>query len=172
MDGAEFLALAKRLRRVTAEQAALLIVNDRVDIAAASGADGVHLGQTDLPCTEARKLLRANAVIGVSTHEMGEARGAASDGADYVGAGAVFHTQTKVPERLAGLEYIRALASEMEIPFYAIGGINADTVPSVLEAGASRVAVCSAIIGADDVEGAARSIRNLLPAPEESDKVG
>ncbi len=159
LGDAEFLALARRLRAVTAEERAVFIVNDRADIAAASDADGVHLGQGDLACVEARKLLGAGAVIGVSTHAVAEAERAAADGADYIGVGPVFTTQTKAVERLAGLEYVRAVSSaQITIPFYAIGGITAETVKAVLDAGAKRVAVCSAVISADDVEAAARQI--------------
>jgi len=166
MEGREFLAAARRLRAATGELGALFIVNDRVDVAAAAGADGVHLGQTDLPPTEARKLLGPGAIIGVSTHSIEEARRAVADGADYIGVGTIFATQTKVPKRLAGLEYVRAVASETRIPGYPIGGMNADTIPSVLEAGGDRAAVCTAIIAADDIEAAARRIRNLLPERE------
>lgn len=165
MDGAKFLAAAKRLREVTAELGALFIVNDRADVAAASDADGVHLGQADLPCGEARDMLGSGAVVGVSTHSIEQARRAADDGADYIGVGTVFATETKPPDRLAGLEYVRAVADEVTIPFFAIGGINAGNMPSVLEAGADRVAVCSAVIAADDPEAAATEIRGLLPRP-------
>ena len=163
MDGGEFLALAKRLRAVSSELGALFIVNDRIDIAAASEADGVHLGQTDAPCTEARKLLGSGAVIGVSTHAIEEARRAEADGADYIGVGTIFATQTKTPKRLAGVAYVRAVASEIGIPGYPIGGMKAGVIPSVVEAGGDRVAVCTAIISASDVEAAAREIRALLP---------
>ena len=167
IESAEFLAAAKRLRAVTAELGALLIINDRADIAAAADADGVHVGQTDLPAAEAHRLLGAGSIVGVSTHSLDEARHAVANGADYIGAGTVFATQTRRAERLSGLDYIRACAAEVRIPFFAVGGISADNVPSVIHAGASRVAVCSAVIGADDVEAAARSIRRLLPTHKE-----
>ncbi len=163
MPAGEFLALARQLRTVCSEERALFIVNDRIDIAAASGADGVHLGQTDVSCVEARKLLGSGAIVGVSTHAIEEARQAEADGADYIGVGTIFATQTKVPKQLAGLEYVRAIASEIRIPGYPIGGMKAGVIPSVVEAGADRVAVCTAIIAADDVEAAAREINALLP---------
>ncbi len=169
MDGGEFLALARTLRAVCSELGALFIVNDRVDIAAASDADGVHLGETDVPLADARRLLGAGAIIGVSTHAIEEARQAEADGADYIGVGTIFATQTKVPKRLAGLDYVREVASEIRIPGYPIGGMKAEVIPSVVEAGADRVAVCTAIISADDVEAAAREIRDLLPSGEGED---
>ncbi len=163
MDSAPFLAAAKRLRDVTAELGALFIVNDRADVAAAADADGIHVGQTDLPVAQARRLLGGGSIVGVSTHSIDEARRAVAEGADYIGAGAVFATRTRPTQRLAGLDYVRACAAEVRIPFFAIGGITADNLRSVIGAGASRVAVCSAVIGADDVEAAARTIRGLLP---------
>ena len=164
-DDEEVLHSARRLQAVAADLRALFIVNDRVDVAAASGADGVHLGQADLPCREARKLVGPGAVIGVSTHSMEQAREAVADGSTYIGVGPVFPTKTKAPERLAGIEYVRAAATGIGIPFFAIGGITAQNVGAVVEAGAKRVAVCRAVVGADDVEAAARSIRDQLPAP-------
>jgi len=164
MDGGEFLALARQLREVCSELGALFIVNDRADIAAASAADGVHLGRTDIPCAEARKLLGSGAIIGISTHAIEEARRAQADGADYIGVGTIFATQTKVPERLAGLGYVRAVAAEIQVPSFPIGGMKAGVIPSVVEAGGERVAVCTAIISAADVEAAAREIRALLPS--------
>lgn len=164
MAGGEFLALATQLREVCSELGALFIVNDRADIAAACGADGVHLGQTDVPCAEARKLFGSGAIIGVSTHAIEEARQAEAGGADYIGVGTIFATQTKVPERLAGLEYIRAVAAEITVPGFPIGGMKPGVIRSVIEAGGERVAVCTAIISAADVEAAAREIRALLPS--------
>ena len=163
MCAGEFLALSKQLQAVCSEEGALFIVNDRIDIAAASGADGVHLGETDVSCADARKLLGSGSIIGISTHAIEEARQAEADGADYIGVGTIFATQTKVPKQLAGLEYVRAVASEIRIPGYAIGGMKAGVIPSVVKAGADRVAVCTAIIAADDVEAAAREINALLP---------
>lgn len=169
MDGADFLALAKRLRGVTAEAGAVFVVNDRADIAAASDADGVHLGQTDLGCAEARRLLGAGAVIGVSAGSVEQARQAAQDGADYVGVGAVFATETKAGANVRGLELVRTVTSELSVPVYAIGGIRAENVGSVVAAGAGRVAVCSGIISAGDVEAAARDIKEQLPSAAAED---
>ena len=167
LQGGPFLDSAKRLRRVTAEAGALFVVNDRADIAAACDADGVHLGQTDLPCTEARKLLGANAIIGLTTHSIEEARRAEAGGADYIGVGTIFDTQTKAPSRLAGTEFVRATAAEIAIPAFPIGGINAANLPQVIEAGGDRAAVCTAVIAADDVEAAARELRDQLPRPKD-----
>lgn len=166
MDDRELLGLARRLRAVTAEAGALFIVNDRVHVAAAADADGVHLGPADLPLPAARRLLGAGAILGATTHRIEDARQAVADGADYIGVGPVFATATKPAEPVAGCEYVRAVAAEIHVPFFAIGGISAETIPAVVEAGASRVAVCSAVISTTDVEAAARRIRGLLPAAE------
>ena len=167
LDGRPFLDLAERIRTLTADTGTTFIVNDRVDIAAAAGADGVHLGQTDMPCDRARELLGPGTIIGVSAHNSDEGRRAERDGADYLGVGAVFPTSTKADTTEGGLELVRTMAATAIVPVYAIGGIDADNVGSVVEAGADRVAVCGAVIGADDVEAAARRIREQLPAGEE-----
>jgi len=164
MDDASLLELARRVRRTTSEHGVLFIVNDRADVAAASEADGVHLGRHDLPPGTARDLLGPGAVVGVSTRSVEEARQAVADGADYLGVGTVFETRTKPVEQPAGPHLLRSVAAEVSIPFFAIGGVSADNLPSVLEAGAARVAVCGAILSADDVEAATRRIRSLLPA--------
>ncbi|MFO7899222.1 MAG: thiamine phosphate synthase [Planctomycetota bacterium] len=167
LDGGAFLELARRLRRITTEAGVPLIVNDRADIAAAAGADGVHLGQTDLPAADARALLGPGAIIGISTHDVGEAQAAEEVGADYLGVGAVFPTDTKAATTEGGLGLVREMAGAATVPFYPIGGIDAENVASVVEAGADRVAVCRALVGAADVEAAARRIRDRLPGGEE-----
>jgi len=169
MGGAELLALAKSLRAVTAELGALLIINDCVEVAAAADADGVHLGPDDLPAAEARALLGPGAILGVSARSGDAARQAAADGADYLGVGAVFPTGTKAGADVGGPDRIREVSAAVSIPVYPIGGITADNVASVVAAGADRVAVCSAVIGAGDVEAAARAIKNQLPMSVEED---
>jgi len=167
LSDADLRAQAGRLREVTAELGALLIVNDRVDIAAASDADGVHLGPDDLPCADARELLGGGALIGMSAPDLAQARRAVEAGADYIGIGSVFPTRTKSAVTVRGTDYVREIAARIDIPAYAIGGINAGNVAEVVAAGGDRVAVCSAVISADDVEAAARAIRRQLPPPEE-----
>lgn len=137
---------------------ALFIVNDRVDIALLSEADGVHLGQDDIPLTDARELM-PSAIIGLSTHNLEEAVEARSLGADYISFGPIFQTKTKKDaDTPKGLERLKALANEVSLPIVAIGGITADTALPVLEAGAASVAVISDILLADDMQARAEEI--------------
>ena len=146
----ELRALAEDARRWTRDADALLIINDRADIAAALDADGVHVGQEDLPVREARRLVGPHRLIGVSTHNIEQARQAVLDGADYLGVGPVFPSETKQFDQFAGLGYVRQVAAEISLPWFAIGGIKPENIGAVYEAGAPRVAVSSALCGADD----------------------
>jgi thiamine-phosphate pyrophosphorylase len=147
------------------------IVNDRVDVALAVDADGVHVGQDDMPARLARKLIGQGKILGVSAGSLEEARRALSDGADYVGASPVFSTPTKpdAPSPM-GLEGLRVLAAALAIPVVAIGGINAGNAESMLGCGAAGIAVVSAIVSAEDVEGAARRLRAALSRSREADR--
>ncbi len=158
----EVLELARRLRELTRQAGVLLLVNDRPDIAAIAGADGVHLGQQDLPIAEARRLLRPGAIVGRSTHNLFQARAAEVEGADYIGAGPMFPTDTKDAGPVAGVEYLRQVISEISLPHVAIGGITAENVGLLVEAGAERVAVCSAVIAAADPAREAARIKSQL----------
>jgi thiamine-phosphate pyrophosphorylase len=162
MDGRALAALAGRLARLARRRGALFIVNDRADVAAACGADGVHLGGDDLPIPAARRLLGPSALIGATSHALREARAALSAGADYVSVGPVFPTATKPGLAPAGLGYVRQAARELEAPWFAIGGIGPENVRRVVRAGARRVAVCSAAIGARDPRAAVRALRRAL----------
>jgi thiamine-phosphate pyrophosphorylase len=166
LDGRELLERAKFLVAACHEAGALCIINDRVDIAQLSGADGVHLGQTDLPAAEARKLLGPRALIGVSTHESAHAHQARLDGADYIGAGPVFPSATKPRDISPGLPYLRSLA-DFSLPVFAIAGITLERVPQVVAAGTSRIAVTAAATDTDDVEAACRNLRSALAKPTE-----
>lgn len=158
------LAIAAELRELTDEMGRLLIINDRADIAAIVNADGVHLGQHDLPIAEARRLLRPGAIVGRSTHSVAEAKAAVTEGADYLGVGPMFATETKDAGAPQGPELFRQVAEAIQdVPLMAIGGINADNVSRLVEAGCSAVAVSSAICKADDPKAAARAIREQLP---------
>ena len=168
LPAGRFLRLARELREITAGLGALFIINDHVDIAALSGADGVHQGQDDLPPAEARRILGPDAIIGVSTHAPGDARRAEEDGADYIGVGPIFPTRTKEHRAAVGLDFIPAAAAACALPGFAIGSVNRETLDRVLAAGARRVAVCTGIIGCDDVEGAARWFRERLDASSRS----
>ena len=126
------------------------IVNDRVDLAIAVGADGVHLGQDDLPPRLARPLLRPGMILGLSTHSVEQARRAQADGADYVAVGAMFPTRTKADFELVGPALVRAVRPEIRVPLVGIGGITPDNVGEVIRAGADGVAVISAVCAAGD----------------------
>jgi len=152
------LAMAAELRELCDETGRLLIVNDRADIAAIVGADGLHLGQQDLPIAESRRLLRPDAMIGRSTHSVEQALAAVNEGADYIGIGPMFATATK-DYAPVGVEMLRRVAEAVHIPIAAIGGITATTAGEVFAAGATCVAVSSAVCAAADPKAAAAAIR-------------
>ncbi|MER3475407.1 MAG: thiamine phosphate synthase [Leptolyngbya sp. ERB_1_2] len=140
---------AEKLCQLCREYQALFIVNDRVDLALAVDADGVHLGQEDMPFEWARKLLGQHKIIGRSTHSPEELSRAIAEGADYVGVGPVYETPTKAGRPAAGLEYVHHAAKQCPIPWYAIGGIDTQNIHEVLAAGAERVSVVRAIMQSD-----------------------
>jgi thiamine-phosphate pyrophosphorylase len=147
----EFYRLAIEVRELTRQAGCLLIVNDRVDIAMASQADGVHLGQEDLPLETARKLMGEQKMIGISTHDLRQAQEAASAGADYIGFGPIFGTATKDTGYSArGVEMLREVCAAVKIPVVAIGGITEDNVNQVWNAGADAAAMIGDLMGAKD----------------------
>ena len=154
---------ALELRDLCRARGVPFIVNDRVDIALAVDADGVHVGQDDMPAALARKLIGRDKIVGVSAENVEEARAAIADGADYLGVGAIFATATKSdagkPIGIAGLMKIARVST---IPIVGIAGINATNAASVIRAGAAGVAVVSAVVSADDVERAARELRRVV----------
>lgn len=154
------LSAARAVRELCREHGAVFIVNDHIDLALAVGADGVHLGQHDLPVEVARRLVPGDFIVGVSTNNVGEARAAEAAGASYVAMGAVFPTASKAPERTraASPAVLREVKSAVSVPVVAIGGIDASNVGQVIEAGADAVAVIRAVCGADDVQAAAREL--------------
>lgn len=156
---------ASEIQPIARKFGAAFFVNDRVDVALVAGADGVHLGQDDLPAREARRLLPRPRLIGVSASTREEARRAQKDGADYLGVGPVFATATKpdAGEPL-GLERLAEIAASVEIPVVAIGGITEANVARVFEAGARGAAVVSAVVSAEDVTAAARALKRLIAA--------
>lgn len=158
----ELYPIALRLREMTRAAGVLFIINDFVELAMAVDADGVHLGQQDLPAQVARKLLGPAKLIGVSTHSLEEANVAVMDGADYIGYGPVFQTETKDAGEVKGPDGIRQVRRVVGLPIVAIGGIDADNAGSVIEAGADAVAVISAINAADDIRAAAGRIAALF----------
>lgn len=147
---------ALNLRRVTKEHSAVFVVNDHADIAVAVAAEGVHLGQDDLPCGKARELLGGEKLIGISTHTIEQAVSAEASGADYIGFGPIFHTATKDAGSPKGVEILHELRRRITIPIVAIGGITADNLRPVLETGIDAVAVASSILRGDIRENAGR----------------
>jgi thiamine-phosphate pyrophosphorylase len=160
----ELLALARRLRELTARAGAVFIVNDRPDLARLSHADGLHLGQDDLPVAEARNAGGGDLLIGVSTHSVADALRAARDGADYIGVGPMFETRTKVTGPPLGPGGLREVLAETALPAFAIGGIHAGNLEQIIAAGARRVAVSSAILSSAFIEEATRELRERLDA--------
>jgi thiamine-phosphate pyrophosphorylase len=151
------------LRALTQEFNALFIVNDRPDIALAVNADGVHVGQDDMPADLARKLLGPERILGVSAGNLIEAEAGINAGADYLGVGPIYPTQTKADAGPAtGLHLIEELAMRYSIPLVAIGGITKDNVTQVIQAGASGVAVITAVVNAENVASAARHLRTAI----------
>jgi thiamine-phosphate pyrophosphorylase len=150
-EGGRAVCDAARAVRAATKGRALFIVNDRLDIAILSNADGIHLGQDDIPLVEARRFM-PSAIIGISTHNLEEAKKAESLGADYISFGPIFQTKTKKDaDTPKGIEGLKKLAPNIAIPIVAIGGITADSAISVLEAGASAVAIISDILLVEDV---------------------
>jgi thiamine-phosphate pyrophosphorylase len=154
----EILATAMKLRKVCSQFGALLIINDFLDIALASDADGLHLGQSDLPFAVARRLLPRDKILGCSTTSLQEAIRAEADGADYIAVGSVYATSSKETAVVVGLDTLHHISGAVSLPIVAIGGINEGNVAQVIEAGANSVAVISALLGAGNVERAARHL--------------
>ncbi len=154
---------AARLRAVCRE--ALFLVNDRVDVALAVGADGVHLGQQDLPCLAARRLLGPGKIIGITVSSLEEARQAVREGADYLGVSPIFATATKADAgKPAGVRLLQALRREVELPLIAIGGITLANAPAVIEAGAHGLCAISAVVTQADVRGEIAKFQALFSA--------
>ena len=159
----ELVEVGRALRELARQRGVAFIVNDRVDVALAVDADGVHVGQDDMPARLARKLLGLDKIVGVSASTVEEALQAQADGADYVSASPVFSTPTK-PDAAppTGLEGLRAFVEALRVPVVAIGGINEGNVGEVIKAGAAGVAVISAVVAAPDVAEAARRLRQRI----------
>src|SRR3954447_18630256 len=153
---------ARQLRRLTRGTKTLCIVNDRPDIAAIVGADGVHVGQEDLSVKDARAVVGPRMVVGVSTHNLEQARSAVLDGANYLGAGPTFSSRTKTFDAFVGTEYLRQVAGEVRLPTFAIGGITRDNLDDVLACGIERVAVSSAVIDSANPAAVARELVGRL----------
>jgi thiamine-phosphate pyrophosphorylase len=171
---AEIVAVARRFARACAVHGALFILNDRPDLVAAVGADGVHVGQDDTPIAQARTIVSPERLVGLSTHSPAQIDAAAGSGGggggvDYIGVGPVHETPTKPGRPAVGLKLVRYAAGHAAVPFFAIGGIDPGNLASVRAAGARRVAVVRALTEATDPERAARELRTRLetdPSPE------
>lgn len=150
------------IRQLSQDSRVLVIVNDRPDVAAAVGADGVHLGQEDMALKDARAILGPSKLIGISTHNIAQARAAVLDGANYLGAGPTFPSATKEFAAYAGLEYLRQAAAEIRLPTFAIGGIGPDNLSQVLATGIRHIAVSSAVTGATDPAAVVRKLNEML----------
>lgn len=155
----EFYDLALRVKKITEPRKIPLIINDRIDICMAADADGVHLGQSDIPCREARRILGADKLIGVSAALPEEAAKAQADGADYIGVGAVFPTATKTNTRPVTPGIIREIRAAVTIPFVVIGGVNEENISQLYGLGINGAAVVSSVIARDDITEAARIMR-------------
>lgn len=160
-SSAEMYAEALQLKALCDSFNVPLIINDRLDIAMAVGAAGVHLGQDDLPCAAARKILGEDYIIGVSAHNPAEAKAALQSGADYLGCGAVFGTATKADVKKLGTEGLTAICREKGLPVVGIGGVTADNYREVRAAGADGAAIVSGILAQPDIRTTVRAIAKV-----------
>ena len=156
------LRLAERLRRLTLDAGALFVVNDHVDIALAAGADGVHLGPDDLSVASARRVAADRLAVGASASTVDKARAAVEAGADYIGCGPAFSTPVKQEKAVIGPEGVAAVTTAVEVPVFAIGGIEEANVDQLTVRGINRICVIRAVADADDPESAARRLRGML----------
>ena len=169
LDGAAFLAEAERFTALCRRKGALSIINDSVDAALRSGADGVHIGQEDLAAAEARRILGPGKIVGVSAHSVEEALRAQAAGADYLGVGAAFATGTKADAKPIPRETIRSITAAVNIPVVAIGGITRENILELKGCGLAGAAVVSALFAQRDVRAAAAELRRLCDKIAEED---
>jgi thiamine-phosphate pyrophosphorylase len=157
----DLLTIARKLRDLCSANNVLFIINDYLDITLACDADGLHIGQEDLPVAEARKLLPLDKIIGCSATSLEEAVRAEADGADYIGFGSIYPTETK-EIKVAGIETLQKVRQTVKIPLVAIGGINRSNIKETVSAGADAAAVISAVLQADNIESATRELEGLI----------
>jgi thiamine-phosphate pyrophosphorylase len=160
----DLLAVATTIAPLCHSCGALFIVNDRADIAKLSGADGVHVGQNDLPLVAARTVVGERMLVGVSTHTVEQAREAEAGGADYIGFGAIYSGGLKNVTNAQGLDRLRMVRAAVKLPIVAIGGITQATTPEVLDAGADAVAIITDIVRAADLSAKIRALLALQPS--------
>ena len=162
-DGNEFLVISRSIQKISRAANVPFLINDRIDIALVSDADGVHIGQDDIPLGPARTLVGSNRLVGVSAGTIEDAREAEAGGADYIGAGPVFSTDTKNDAgKPIGIEGLQQIVESVSIPVVGIGGIHRKNVRGVIQCGAAGAAVISAIISAENPESAAREIYDVI----------
>jgi thiamine-phosphate pyrophosphorylase len=164
-SGRDLLAAARAIAAMCRERGAMLIVDDRTDIAMLAGADGVHLGQEDLPLEAARRLAGSEMIIGISTHSVEQAVAAERGGADYIGFGPMYPGGLRNNATGKGLELLREVRKAVRIPIVAIGGITEATIPAVLGAGADACAIITDVVRAPDIAAKVRTILALNPEP-------
>lgn len=158
----EFYKIAVDIKKVTDKYNVPLIIDDRLDIALAVDAAGIHVGQSDMPCEIARKLVGKDKIVGVSAHTVEEALKAQKDGADYLGVGAVFPTGTKKDATDVSMETLKEIVQKVNIPVVAIGGVNQGNVDKLADTGIDGISVISAILGKKDVRKAAKELKEAV----------
>jgi thiamine-phosphate pyrophosphorylase len=158
----EFYETARSVREITSRSDVPFIVNDRLDIALAVDADGVHVGQEDLPCGEVRRIMGEGKIVGVSVSNLREALAARDAGADYLGVGAMYATGTKTDADVTSMDELKKIRTTIALPLVVIGGINAETIPNFKGTGIDGIAVVSAIVASADVAGAARKLKKMF----------
>jgi thiamine-phosphate pyrophosphorylase len=162
LSGKDLLHTANQMRKLCCERNVLFIVNDRIDIALASGAHGVHVGQSDIPPGVVRSLVGDGLIVGVSAKTEDQAKQAVAEGADYLGAGAVFPTSSKQDVRILGLDGLKRVVEATDLPVVAIGGVSEENISTVLKTGVCGAALISSVIGAPDIQKRTRNIREIL----------
>ena len=162
----EYETIARDVKRICDMYDVPLIINDEPAVAVAVGAAGVHVGQEDLEASRVRDIVGPNAIVGVSAASIAEARAAQAAGADYLGVGAIIPTATKPEAGVLTIEELREIVACVDIPGVAIGGVNAQTIPSLAGLGLAGYSIVSAIIAADDIEAASRELRELIDEGE------
>jgi thiamine-phosphate pyrophosphorylase len=158
----EFYAIAEKIKAITDKYNVPLIINDRLDIALAVGACGVHIGQSDMPCIIARQVLGKDKIIGVSVHTLEEALEAEKDGADYLGCGAVFSTSTKKDATDVSYDELKEIKARVKIPVVAIGGINEKNLAQLKYTNIDGVAIVSAILGKENIKEATENLKGNI----------
>ncbi len=158
----DFYNLALKVKEITTKYNVPLIINDRIDIALAIDADGIHVGQTDMPCEVTRKLMGPDKIVGVSASTIKEAKQAEKDGADYIGTGAIFPTTTKDDAEKVSKKELKEIVDSIDIPVVAIGGITIENAPELIDTGIKGLSVVSAIMSSDNPKLSSQKLLNII----------